>query len=324
MRVRPLRRAFAGALVLLGVSVLTPVAHADPPVPIEDTLAPGEPVARDFPADFVPLLPLDRQEERASLKFWVDLHVGGWGGTLTGGPSCNGWSAQHPEQTPVILLHGTTYDAEFWRESDSGNGTIVNVRDRLLSEGYDACAVWALSYDGARGYFTYDDINTDEVYDFIGAVRAYLGADAVDVVAHSLGVTITRKAGLVHPDLYSHMRAFVALGGPNHGSSDCRGVGQAHGSYVCEELEPGSAWLAELNAGPDGEGEAPPGPRYLTLEDPIGDNFYVAIDAASPKLAGADVCNHEIPGVFHNGLAVSEPSVTEYIAFLKDGTCPVG
>jgi pimeloyl-ACP methyl ester carboxylesterase len=320
------RRVWSVVVALAASGVFpasAPPSHADPPVPIEDYVAPGEPVARDFPADFLPRLPVDEQEQRAALKFWTDPHVGGWGGTLAGGASCAGWSASHPDRTPVVFMHGTTLDAEFWRNTDSGDGTVVNVRQRFITEGYDPCELWALSYDGSPGYFTYDDVNVDEAYAFFTAVRDYLGASQIDVIAHSLGVTVTRKTAFEHPDLYTWLHTFVAIAGPNHGSTTCVGLGRAHYSYVCEELEPGSAWLAELNAGPGGTGEAPPGPRYLALYEGTGttDNFYLGPDGQSPRLDAAGVCNHQIPYQFHNSLAGSEPAVSYYVAFVEGAGC---
>jgi hypothetical protein len=152
-------------------------AAAGPPVAIEDTLAPSEPVSRDFPADFLTRLPLDLQEQTASQTSWKDPHVGGWGGTLTGGASCAGWYRSHRStHRPVVFVHGNTSDAEFWRGSDSGDGTTENVRARFLAAGYAPCELWAVSYDGSPGYFTYNDINTAEVYSFITGVKDYLGA----------------------------------------------------------------------------------------------------------------------------------------------------
>lgn len=306
-------------LALLALVVAVPAAaQADPPFPIEDQVGPGEPVARDFPDDFLPLLPQDKQQARAAQTKWKDPRIGGWGGTLKGGASCKG-----SREVPVVFVHGTSRDAEDWRRAESSTGNSTHVRERFLKAGWKPCQLWAPSYTGAQGYFTYNDINVEEVWQFITRLQAYLGAPKVDVVAHSLGVTIVRKAALVHPELYRSMRTFVSIAGPNHGTTSCRGVGQARGSYVCEETEPGSAWLTELNKGPRGLGEAPPGPRYLTVYEGTGttDNFYLGPDGQSPKLTGPGVCNHEMPYVAHDPLAFSVASVTYYTAFLKTGRC---
>lgn len=276
----------------------------------EKHLGPSEP-ARDFPADFLPTLPEDEQHS-TTLTNWSDPHVGGWGG---GDEEC---TPVKPARTPVVFVHGNGVDASFWRAAESGDGTVVDVRRRFLDAGFCPEQLWAISYTGGAGYTTYNDKNTTDVYAFVRAVRAYTRARKVDVVAHSLGVTVVRKAAFEHPDLYAQMRTFVAIAGANHGTSSCRGSGTAHVSHVCEETEPGSAWLAELNA----VGEIPPGPRYLTIYDGSGfsDTFYLAPDAESPRLEGA--CNHRMPGTPHFTLARGEAAVTTYIGLLKDGILP--
>jgi len=140
---------------------------------------------------------------------------------LAGGASCKDWSKRPGHRVPVILVHGTLVDAEYWRKSEVGEA-IVNVRQRFLDDGYAPCELWAISYDGAPGYATYNDINTEEVYQFISRVRSYLGASRVDVLAHSLGVTVFRKAAFAHPDLYARTRDLILIAGANHGTTTCR------------------------------------------------------------------------------------------------------
>ena len=318
--------ALAAAVAVLAGPAMT--ALADPVVAIEDTMAPGEPVARDFPADFLPLLPVDAQYTRASEKDWSDPRVGGWGGTLSGGASCAGSARKSrggKALRPVVFVHGNTSDAEFWRTAGQTDGAIEDVRARFLAAGYSPCELWAVSYDGAPGYFTYNDINVEEVFTFVSAVREHLGAAEIDLVSHSLGVTVLRKAALRHPEMYDWVRTFVGIAGANHGTTTCRGrgFGGTDDSYVCEETEPGSAWLAELNRGPGGAGEAPPGPRYLTMYEGTGlvDSFYLGPDAGSPRLEAPGVCNHQVPSASHQSLAVERSAVSYYLAFLRDGRC---
>ncbi|HVL80788.1 MAG TPA: hypothetical protein VM840_04250 [Actinomycetota bacterium] len=280
---------------------------------IESYVIPAEP-QREFPADFE--LPVDAQA-RGELYSWTDPRVGGWGGRFEGAEVC---PDGHELRAPVVLVHGTSEDAyAAWRASDNGS-TTVNVRQRLLDAGWCPEELWAISYTGGRGYFTYNDVNVDELHAFIQNVRAYTGADRVDVVAHSLGVTVVRKAMRVHG--YEWLRRFVAIGGANHGTTTCRGVGQVRGSHVCEELEPDSptftnAWLADLNS----IGETPPGPEYLVIYDSVGDQFYQGPDAHSPRLDGA--CNLDLPGRFHLPIARGPEAVAVYGAFLADGSLPV-
>ena len=307
-RLRGLTGFLLAAAVALGGVVAEPAARADH---LETFVQPSEP-SRRFPAGFLDLLPADSQSTNA-VSSWKDPRIGGWGG---GSEPCA--AAGAVARTPVVFVHGNTMDASFWQAADSGDGTIVDVRRSFLDAGYCPDELWAVSYTGSTGYTTYNDVNVGDLAGFVAAVRQWTGAPQVDVVAHSLGVTVVRKTALVDPAFLASMRSFVAIAGANEGTTSCRGSGTLHVSHVCEETEPGSAWLRDLNAG----GQTPGEVRYLTIYDGSGvvDTFYVGPDAHSPRLDGA--CNHQLPGVAHNTLARGAGPVTTYLAFLRDGTLP--
>jgi len=303
------------------VAVLSaPLAHADH---LEKTLGPSEP-ARDFPATFRPLLPVDSQAVSAT-STWKDPHVGGWGG---GPEPC---PAGHAPRPPVVFVHGNAYDAGFWRATPTADGSTTNVRSWFLANGWCADELWAISYTGSTGYTTYNDVNVADVRDFLAAVRTWTGAAEVDVVGHSLGVTIVRKVLLDGSKRGVHrvgarragvrragIRRAVLIAGANRGTTSCRGSRTAHYSHVCDEVEPGSDWLAELNS----FGDTLPGIDYLTLLDGTGvaDNFYLGPDASSPRLDGA--CNHNLPFTLHLPLARGRQAVTAYGTWLGGGPLP--
>ena len=307
MRVLGTRALVLAAAVFAAASAAAGPARSDH---IEKVVGPSEP-ARSFPADFIPLLPADSQAHSLSSP-WRDPRVGGWGG---GSEPC---PASPVARVPVIFVHGNSYDAGFWRANETADGSTTNVRSRMLSAGYCPDDVWAVSYTGSMGYTTYNDVNVPDVAAFVKAVATYTGAPEVDVVSHSLGVTLVRKVMQTDPAVAELVRRHVAIAGANHGTTSCRGSGTAHVSHVCEETEPGSAWLAALNAG----GEAVPGVEHLVIYDghPLGDNFYMGPDADSPRLAGA--CNHAMPLTLHLPLARGAAAVNTYVAFLRDGTLP--
>ncbi len=110
-------------------------AGAAPIIAVEDAVAPSEPVARDFAADFAALLPKDAQEQRASRKTWADPRVGGWGGdpvASAASRAARGKGDKAGVHRPVVFVHGNTSDAEFWRSAGKTDGAVENVRARFL------------------------------------------------------------------------------------------------------------------------------------------------------------------------------------------------
>jgi pimeloyl-ACP methyl ester carboxylesterase len=317
MRLRSLRRVLLAVAAAAGLAATVP-AYADH---LETNICPAEPT-REFPAAFKP--PVDRQAgicQNASQQ-WTDDHVGGWGGG-----DC---PASHRRRTPVILVHGNTTDAWFWRTaSESGDGTIVNVRQRLLDSGYCAREVWAISYSGdasprgayASGYTTYNDVNAEEVYQFMRAVRDYTGAGRVDVVGHSLGVTVVRKAMFLHRNdrgannPYRFVRHAVMIAGANHGNTGCRLGTTLHPSHVCDETDPVSPWLVELNS----IGESPGPTKWMSVCECLGvDQTYEGPDIESPLLAGS--VQIRLPGTPHLTLARGNAGLDKFVPFLVQGS----
>ncbi|MFN2464097.1 MAG: hypothetical protein ABR573_09380 [Candidatus Dormibacteria bacterium] len=254
--------------------------------------------------------------------------LGGWGGVKHLAPR---------KHVPVIFVHGNQADSENW--------FLVADQFKALA-GYTDQEMYAISYNGlenayagmptrsapdaeSQAYWSAnpnalccsggkgasDDPNVLDLYNFVRAVQAYTGSSQVDMVAHSLGVTVTRKMLLVHPELRSDVLAAVMIAGANHGTTVCRGLETTY--YGCDEIAPGTPWLAQLNAA----GEAPGPTRWMTVYNGTdnGDPFFqlvpgVGDDRDSPRLAGA--LNRTYPGMYHNDLRVDPTTVGDYLRFL--------
>lgn len=247
--------------------------------------------------------------------------MGGWGGAQAHAPR---------NHAPVIFVHGNQSDAENW--------FAVADRFRALA-GYSGQEMYAISYNGLEnasagmpvlsapvptslaywqanpaalsngGHGTANDVNVPDVYAFIQAVMAYTGSEHVQLVAHSLGSTIVRRVLVDHPDLYRHVTAAVLIAGANHGTTVCRGLETTY--FGCDEIAPGTAWLARLNAA----GEAPGPTCWMSVYDGAeGDPFFAGPDTASPHLSGA--YNVTFPGAYHNDLRVDAAIVAQYLQFL--------
>lgn len=274
------------------------VAHCRPP--------PAEAV---FPSDFPTL---EDQE-------W-GYRIGGWGGIARGHPL---------RYHPVIFVHGNTHDAHNWDEPGR------SVKQHFLEAGYSMQELWALSYNGKamEGILAASQCRTDnqrnvpDLAAFVKAVLAYTGTQKVDLIAHSLGVTIARSMRVEYPELSQFVEDFVAIAGPNHGTTTCRRllliwlIGWK--DFIgCDELAPGSAWLRSLN-GSRGERESRGPTRHMTIYDGTGtDSFYLrwlffipVRDQDSPALKGAE--NRKIEGLTHDALRTDADAISLYLDFVQ-------
>jgi pimeloyl-ACP methyl ester carboxylesterase len=263
--------------------------------------------------------------------------LGGWGGKQHGYPL---------HHTPVIFVHGNQADAENW---------YLPADEFKASAGYTDQELYALSYNGLEngsagmptccqpapesqsywacgnttacpsppfyefccngGHGASDDPNVADLDAFIQAVQQYTGSQDIDIVAHSLGVTLVRKTLLEHPELRPDVLAAVMIAGANHGTSVCRGLDTTY--YGCDEIAPGTSWLQQLNAA----GEAPGPTHWMSIYNGTdnADPFFVDggafDDRQSPHLAGADY-NIACPTTYHNDLRVRPDIVQSYLHFL--------
>ena len=271
-------------------------------------------------------------------KDFPKLHDCEWGYPLGGfGGIRRGVPLRH---VPVIFVHGNQVDAENW----------FLVRDQFRKAGYSDQELFALSYNGLEnagsgmptqsapdadslaywqanpsalangGKGAADDVNVPDLYAFTLAVMAYTDSPSVDFVAHSLGVTIVRKMLYDHPELRPDVLAAVMTAGANHGTTICRGLDTTY--YGCDEIAPGTPWLAQLNSA----GEAPGPTHWLSVYNGAdnADPFFQAApgvfdDTQSPHLDGADA-NISCPKTYHNDLRVRPDIVQMDLDFiLADG-----
>ena len=139
----------------------------------------------------------------------------------------------------------------------------------------------------------------------------YTRSRQVDIVTHSLGDTIGRRFMQLYPLLARDVVAFVGIAGANHGTTVCRGLETSY--YGCNEIAPGTPWLAQLNA----RDESPAPTRWLTIyngSDSLDPFFSDPSDYPSPALAGAD--NRTFALQYHNDLRVGTKEVDTYLPFL--------
>jgi pimeloyl-ACP methyl ester carboxylesterase len=200
-----------------------------------------------------------------------------------------GFGAAGPiSRTPVIFLHGNN-DTPY-PTACNPYGAVHTMAQYFADHGYSPSELWALGYQGDQcdllanptnrsGVAHTTLANVPDLDRFVRAVLAYTGAKRVDIVGHSLGVTLART--WMKLDHTGHLvRALVAIDGPNHGIIDCSpsplnywqapaSGGFTPDSPICEEYgsdhTPLLSWL--------NRGQETPGPtRYLVIRN-VGPDF---------------------------------------------------
>ena len=147
-----------------------------------------------------------------------------------GGGSCTA------SRVPVVFFHGNGDEAKNW-DYPSSTG-VASVYDRLKADGYNDCELFGLNWlsasERAAPQFNYHTPGkADLIADFLLDVMDYTGASQVDVVSHSLGVTMTLEA-IEQNSLWSSVRRFVAISAGMRGLTNCWWVGYANPYYpVC-------------------------------------------------------------------------------------------
>jgi pimeloyl-ACP methyl ester carboxylesterase len=177
-------------------------------------------------------------------------------------------------RTPIIFLHGN---------NDTPFPTACNVLGRIhdfaqffADHGYSLSELWGLGYQGDQcdlaanptnrsGVAHSTVANVPDLRRFVQAVLDYTGADQIDIVAHSLGVTLARE-WMRQDRAYHLVRRFVAVDGPNHGIVNCSPSalnyfqlpifgGFTPDSAVCQEYgSPDTPFLSQLNLGSETHG----------------------------------------------------------------------
>jgi pimeloyl-ACP methyl ester carboxylesterase len=186
-------------------------------------------------------------------------------------------------RVPVIFLHGNN-DTPF-PTTCNPYGSVHSFAEYFLQNGYRPSELWALGYQGDQCDLLQDETLRSGVAhstaaavpllrQFVHDVMLYTGARQVDIVAHSLGVTVARE-WMLQDNAYRQVRSLVAIDGPNHGIVDCSPSSEnyfelaAEGGFIpdsaiCDEYGAANTpLLTTLNAG----GETPGPTQYLVIRN---------------------------------------------------------
>jgi pimeloyl-ACP methyl ester carboxylesterase len=132
-------------------------------------------------------------------------------------------------RTPVVFVHGNN-DTPFPTLCNP-LGYIHSIAQYLADHGYAASELWGIGYQGDQCDLAANPLhrsgeahstvaNVPDLDRFVRAVLAFTHAKRVDIVGHSLGVTLARE--WMRADHAAHLvRRLVAVDGPNHGIVNC-------------------------------------------------------------------------------------------------------
>lgn len=210
---------------LLGAALLFPAACG-----VEDGYTPVEAAGEPTPD----LVPLDSQASTAqstdldytgpSAQFYGTFvppasTLGGFGGGL-----CT------PTRVPVVFVPGNGEPSRNW---DYPSPAGPSVYERFRDAGYQPCELFGVDYltpaEQAAGQDNFHEPSkTDAIAEFIAAVLAHTGASQVDLVTHSMGVTMSLQALETHGSVANQVRRFIGIGGAMRGLSSCLYVGPAN------------------------------------------------------------------------------------------------
>jgi pimeloyl-ACP methyl ester carboxylesterase len=141
-------------------------------------------------------------------------------------------------KTPVIFVHGNADRAISWDmppASVTGYATAPSsVYDELRARGYNDCELFGITWlsaseqsDSNAAYNYHRPEKYQMLATFIERVKAYTGKAQVDIVGHSMGVSLA-LATIRNHGLQSSVRRFIGIAGGLRGLNSCYFTGYAN------------------------------------------------------------------------------------------------
>jgi triacylglycerol lipase len=209
-------------------------------------------------------------------------------------PAFGGKNRSNEKRTkePVIFIHGNSDSAAGWKNSV----------ETFSKNGYKPGEMYAMTWGPNNalkaGQQYHSEKYLSEVRAFIQAVKEYTGASKVDVIGHSMGVTLARKAiaGGTGVDSQTHhafnlgaplttsVDTFVGISGANNGLASAMFTGNLlPTTNTTDGLHPASKLLKELNQVGHDEGA-----HVYTIWSNLDEVISVGIAGLTAPIEGQD------------------------------------
>lgn len=194
-------------------------------------------------------------------------------------------------QDPILFVHG-------WSESASLWNTMIG---RFEKDGYPKSYLSAYSYNTSQS----NKIDAEkEVKSHVESLLKTTGASKVDIISHSMGSLNTRWY-IKFDGGESKVDDWVSLGGPNHGTETANACAF---QVSCQEMEVGSKFLSELNAGDETPGVVNYGTWWSPCDEIINPDESVILSGAT---------NTKTACMSHTALTTDETVYKEVREFIK-------
>ncbi|MGN6587874.1 MAG: esterase/lipase family protein [Solirubrobacterales bacterium] len=192
---------------------------------------------------------------------------------------------------PILFVHG-------WSESASLWNTMIG---RFEKDGYPKSYLSAYSYNTSQS----NKVDAEkEVKSHVESLLNTTGASKVDIISHSMGSLNTRWY-IKFDGGESKVDDWVSLGGPNHGTETANACAF---QVSCQEMEVGSKFLSELNAGDETPGIVNYGTWWSPCDEIINPDESVILSGAT---------NTKTACMSHTALTTDETVYKEVREFVK-------
>jgi triacylglycerol esterase/lipase EstA (alpha/beta hydrolase family) len=192
---------------------------------------------------------------------------------------------------PILFVHGWSENSSLW------NTMIANFE----KDGYAKSELSAYTYNTSTSNKT---LAETEVKSTVEALKKATGATKVDIIAHSMGSLNTRWY-IKFLGGESKVDDWVSLGGPNHGTESANACSF---QVACQEMQVGSKFLSELNAGDETPGVVSYGTWWSPCDEIINPDESVILSGAT---------NTKTACMSHAALTTDSTVYTQVREFIK-------